>query len=124
MAERSGSGGAQGQHGSGETKQVDAHHAFDCPAAAGATSRCQPCSCFRARGRGGARVHDVPVGAAPRALWVRTLDTVPWLLWAFHVTGDGASLSRLQTSSGAASEGLIVSDDVAREVTFVRPVRS
>ena len=27
-------------------------------------------ACFRARGRGGARVHDVPVGAAPRALWV------------------------------------------------------
>ena len=62
-------------------------------------------ACFRARGRGGARVHDVPVGAALRALWVRTLGNVSWLLlWAFHATGDGASVSlesRLQTASGA-----------------------
>ena len=101
MAKRCGSGGAQGLHGSGQMKQVAAHHSFDCPAAAAATSRYQPSSCFRARCRGGERVHDVPVGVAPRALWVRTLGTVPWLLWAFHVTGDGASLSRLQTASGA-----------------------
>jgi len=73
VAERGGSGGAQGRHGSGRTKQGAAHHAFNCPAAAAATSRCQPSSCFSARGRGGARVHDVPVGAAPRALWVVSL---------------------------------------------------
>jgi hypothetical protein len=35
-------------------------------------------------------VHDVPVGAAPRALWVRTLGTVSWLLvWAFHEEEEG-----------------------------------
>jgi hypothetical protein len=102
VAQRGGSGGAQGRLGSGQSKQGAAHHAFDCPAAAGATSQCEPSSCFRARGRGGARVHDVPVGAAPRALWVRTLGTVSWLLfWAFHATGNGASPSRLQTASGA-----------------------
>ena len=73
VAQRGGSGGAQGLHGAGRTKQGAANHAFNCPATAAATSRCQPSSCFRARGRGGAQVHDVPVGAETRTFWVVSL---------------------------------------------------
>ena len=49
-------------------------------------------------------MHDLHVGAAPRALWVRTLGAVWWLRGAVRAA-CGAHLSDLQAASDAGGTG-------------------